>query len=84
MAQAGGLLLVAGALAALGSGAFDALIRSGTGVDVNEAVSGLGLPVFLQLNLFTVLAAAIVVLSLWPRKPKVYVMDFAVFRAPER
>lgn len=83
MVQLGGLLLVA-ALAALGTGAFDALLRSSTGVDVREAVSGLGLPFFLQLNVFTLLAAAVFIYSLWPRKPKVYVLDFAVFSPPAR
>lgn len=84
MAQLAGPLLLAAALAALGSGALDALIASSTGVNVQQAVSGLGLPVFLQLNLFTVVAAAIVIYSLWPRKPSVYVLDFAVFSPPAR
>lgn len=84
MAQLGGLLLVAGLLAALGTGTLDALIRSSTGVDVAEAVSSLGLPFSLQLNLFTLLAAVVLIYSLWPRKPTVYVLDFAVFCPPAR
>lgn len=83
MVQAGALL-IAGILLALGSGQLDALIRSSTGLDVNDKVSELGLPSVLQLNIFTVLAAAIVIYSLWPRKPSVYVLDFAVLAPPAR
>lgn len=79
----GGLALFsATAFAALGTGHLDELIRSTTGVEITEAVASVGLPP--QLSLFSLLAAAIFVFILWPRKPDVYVLDFAVFSPPER
>lgn len=84
MGQMAGAVLIAGVLAALGSGRLDALIQSSTGVDLSTTVSQLGLPLFLQLNIFTVLAAAIIIYSIWPRKGSVYVLDFAVLSPPAR
>lgn len=78
-------LLLAAAFAALGSGSLDALLRQSTGVDLTATVAEtLGVPAAFNLSLFTLLAAAILVWSLWPRRSKVYVLDFAVFSAPER
>jgi len=82
MGQMAGALLIAGVLAAVGSGRLDALIQSSTGVDLNTTVPELGLPLFLQLNVFTLLAAAIIIYSIWPRKQSVYVLDFAVLSPP--
>jgi hypothetical protein len=78
-------LLLAAAFAALGSGSLDALLRQSTGVDLTATVAEtLGVPAVFNLSLFTLLAAAIFVWSLWPSKSKVYVLDFAVFSAPDR
>lgn len=77
-------LLAAAAFAALGTGHLDELISSSTGIDISQALGSFGVPLQLSLNLFSLLAAAIVIYSLWPRKPDVYVLDFAVFSPPER
>lgn len=79
-----GLLLIAGLLAAMGSQPLDAVISSSFGMNMQDVLSGLGLPSVLQLNTFTVIAIVVALFSCLPRKASVYVLDFAVFAPPAR
>lgn len=77
-------MLIAGLVAAMGSKPLDTIIQSSCGMNMQDVLSGLGLPSVLQLNSFTVLAVIVAIFSCLPRKASVYVLDFAVFAPPAR
>lgn len=70
----------------MGSQPLKAIIYSSFGMNLEDVLSGLGVPAVLQLqlNVFTVLASIVALFSFLPRKTSVYVLDFAVFAPPAR
>lgn len=84
MAQAASLLPLAVAIGLIGTSAFGSIVQSSTGVSIANMMSDFGVPFYLQLNVFSLIAAAIAMISVWPRKQKVFVLDFSVFAAPAR